>query len=123
MQSHPPISEHPYHFFTWFQLYWSRAALPAAILLLLCTPWLLQSMGMMTFSVFVQLPLYMVHQYEEHAQFRFKTHINTWLAHGQAALTDAAIFWINVVGVWAGYLLSVYLAAFIAPELALLPRI
>src|SRR5262249_48012725 len=51
--------------------------------------------------VFLSLPVYMLHQYEEHDDDRFRRFVNTHIAGGRDALTVSAVFWINIVGVWA----------------------
>lgn len=52
------------------------------------------------FSVFLLLPIYMLHRYEEHAEDRFRIFINTVLGHGTRLLTRFDVFLINVPGVW-----------------------
>ncbi len=66
------------------------------------------------------LPIYMIHQYEEHAHGRFKDFVNAMLAHGQEKITDVPIFWVNIVGVWVIDLVALYGAAYIHPPLGLI---
>ncbi len=60
--------------------------------------------------VALQLPIYMIHQYEEHEGDRFRIFVNTVLAGGREALTPLAVFVINVFGVWVVNLASILLA-------------
>lgn len=105
---------------------WSRAAVPMAVLLMALTPFLRRGLGRGAFSVFLQLPIYMFHQYEEHGHGAFKAYANETLLRRHGRLTDANIFVINVGGVWAVDLVVLYLACYrrlalglLAPYLAL----
>ena len=69
-------------------------------------------MGPALFLIYAQLPAYMIHQYEEHADGRFKAFANNTFGGGREVMTDKAIFWINVGGVW-----GIDLAAIGAAEL------
>jgi len=60
--------------------------------------------------VALQLPVYMIHQYEEHEGDRFRIFVNNILAGGREALTPLAVFVINVFGVWVVNLASILLA-------------
>ncbi|MBJ3774393.1 HXXEE domain-containing protein [Acuticoccus mangrovi] len=61
--------------------------------------------------VVLSLPIYMIHQYEEHDDDRFRRFVNDTLAGGREVLTVADVFVINVFGVWA-VLAVVILASF-----------
>ncbi len=112
--------EQPYSFADWFLHNWSRAALPLGIVLLLLTPFLLNAMSLLVFLTFLLLPIYMIHQYEEHAHGRFKAFVNALLAHGQEKVTDVPIFWVNIIGVWGTDLAVLYAAAYVNPALGLI---
>jgi hypothetical protein len=60
--------------------------------------------------VALQLPVYMIHQYEEHEGDRLRIFVNNVLAGGREALTPLAVFVINVFGVWVVNLASILLA-------------
>ncbi len=109
-----------YRFPIWFVHNWSRAGLPLAIVLLLLAPLLLNAMSSAVFLTYLLLPIYMIHQYEEHAHGKFKDFVNALLAHGQEKITDVPIFWVNIVGVWAVDLVALYGAAYIYPPLGLI---
>jgi Protein of unknown function with HXXEE motif len=100
------------------QWQWPSACLFAAYALLLVTPVWVHVAGMVVTLVMLQLPLYMVHQFEEHSGDRFRTYINKNVAHCEA-LTPEGAFWINSLGVWGLELVMLYLAVFRSPAYAL----
>ncbi len=61
--------------------------------------------------VALQLPVYMIHQYEEHDDDRFRRFFNDLIGNGRELLTTPAVFIINIGGVWAIYLAAIVLAA------------
>lgn len=65
------------------------------------------------------LPLYMLHQYEEHDDDRFRLFFNLTLGKGREALTREAVFIINIFGVWGVILAACCLSAWVAPGLGL----
>jgi hypothetical protein len=97
---------------------WPMATLFAAALLLLMAPIWGVVAGSTIALVWLQLPLYMVHQFEEHDGDRFRLYVNRNVAHCDA-LTPAGAFWINSLGVWGIDLAMLYLAVFVSPTLAL----
>jgi hypothetical protein len=90
--------------------HWPAAALFAALFLLALTPFVAGVAGLPIALVFVQLPVYMVHQWEEHRGDRFRRYVNETIGGGREALTPTATFWINALGVWAVDLTALYLA-------------
>ena len=98
---------------TWLETYWYRAGAVAAVLLLALVPvWL--RVGSTTLAiVYLQLPIYMIHQLEEHRGDAFRTFFNLRIASGRDALTPRAVLLINVVGVWLVDIVVIYLAAFV----------
>jgi hypothetical protein len=55
--------------------------------------------GLVLALIYLQLPLYKLHQLEEHAGDRFRRFVKHRLAGGKDALTPRATLVINVVGV------------------------
>lgn len=98
---------------------WPAAALFASFFLFAIMPVIGISAGILLALIYVQLPAYMLHQWEEHRGDRFRLYINKTIGHGQEALTPAATFWINSLGVWAVDLLAIYLAWAITPAAGL----
>ena len=109
-----------YRFTSWFILSWSRVGLPLGIVLLLLSPFLLKGVGVILFLVFLQLPVYMFHQYEEHAHGRFRDFINQMIGGGKLILSDTAIFWINILLVWVLDLCILYIAVYWNSSLGLI---
>ncbi len=63
--------------------------------------------------VALQLPLYMLHQFEEHDADRFRLFVNRLMGDGRDILTKQAVFVINVPGVWGVNFAAVALAALV----------
>ena len=102
------------------QWQWPAAALFAAMFLLAILPIVAASAGWPLALVFVQLPLYMLHQWEEHRGDGFRLYANRVIGGGREALTPAATFWINCLGVWAVNLAAIYLAWTVGPGAGLM---
>jgi hypothetical protein len=102
------------------QWQWPAATLFAACFLLAMAPLMYLVAGPVLTVVFLFLPVYMLHQCEEHTGDRFRKDINLHIAGGREALTPRATFWINSLGVWGVDLIAVYLAAFVRPSLGLI---
>jgi len=62
-------------------------------------------------AVALLLPLYMLHQFEEHDDDRFRRFFNTLIGGGREVLTLPAVFIINIGGVWIVYFIAITLAA------------
>lgn len=99
---------------------WVYGGFLAGLLLLLLAPLLVQGWPPVLAATFFCLPAYMLHQYEEHDNDRFRIFMNRILAGGRDALTLPAVFIINVPGVWGVIALSLWLAARVSPGLALI---
>ena len=97
---------------------WPMAALFAGLLLFAMAPIWGVVAGSAIALVWLQLPIYMVHQFEEHYGDRFRLYVNRNVAHCDA-LTPEGAFWINSLGVWGIDLSMLYLAVFVNPTLAL----
>ena len=107
----------------WFirDRHWSRAGLGIACLLLFMSPILRRRLTRAEFLVYLQLPMYMLHQYEEHIHGAFKRDVNRGrlpLPRGEN-LTHWKIFWINILGVWGFDTGLLYLARFTDPTIGL----
>lgn len=104
--------EENYQFRTWLIHNWSRAGLPAAVVLLLFSPLFIHYWGLPVFLIYLQLPLYMIHQYEEHARGAFKTYANKLVGNGREVFTDRGIMILNLLLVWLGITLLVYFSIY-----------
>jgi len=88
---------------------WVYGGFLAGLLLLLLAPVLMHSRQTTLIVTFLCLPAYMIHQYEEHDNDRFRLFVNQKI--GREALSPLAVFVINVPGVWGMAWLSLVLAA------------
>lgn len=104
----------------WLLREWQYAGFLAGLLLLSIAPLWFSSMGPVMGVIYLQLPVYMLHQLEEHAGDRFRRFINDRVAGGRDALTPEATFVINVVGVWMVNVIALYLALYVSPALGLI---
>jgi len=98
---------------------WPYAALFTAGFLAVLAPFVFRYAGLPLGLVYLQIPIYMLHQYEEHADDRFRLWVNNMLGHGEV-LTPIATFWINSLLVWVLDLVALYLACFVDLSLGLI---
>jgi Protein of unknown function with HXXEE motif len=89
---------------------WVYGGALAGLLLLAMSPVLTQGWSVAGTLIFLTLPTYMIHQYEEHDGDRFRLYMNATLANGKNALTPEAVFVINIAGVWMPLAACVMLA-------------
>ena len=99
---------------------WVYGGFLAGLLLVLLAPLFVHEWPPALAAAFFCLPAYMLHQYEEHDNDRFRIFMNRILANGHDALTLPAVFIINVPGVWGVIALSLWLAFWVNPGLALI---
>jgi len=104
----------------WLLREWPYAGFLAGLLLLALAPLWVSGMGLVLGVIYFQLPVYMLHQLEEHAGDRFRRFVNDRVANGRDALTPEATLVINVVGVWMVNVIALYLAMFVSPALGLI---
>jgi uncharacterized protein with HXXEE motif len=90
---------------------WVYGGFLAGLLLLLLTPVLVHSWRASLVATFLCLPIYMLHQYEEHDNDRFRLFVNRNIGNGRVGLSPLAVFVINVPGVWGLVGMSLALAA------------
>ena len=82
------------------------------------SPLLFPTLGFTTWLAFLLLPIYMIHQYEEHAHGAFKAEIIRMLP-GVEPTIDLTILGVNILGVWGVYTLVVYLAYYLHSAIGL----
>jgi uncharacterized membrane protein len=104
----------------WFERNWMNAGFIAGLFLLAIVPLLVGVWSPALLLVYLQLPVYMLHQLEEHYGDRFRQFINDHIAGGRPALTTPAVVFINVPGVWGVNLVALYLARFVELGLGLI---
>lgn len=89
---------------------WVYGGTLAGVLLLCLVPLLTRGWTRAQMLTFLLLPVYMIHQGEEHAWDRFRTFFNATIGHGHEVLSSFAVFIINVPGVWGVIAISAWLA-------------
>jgi hypothetical protein len=99
---------------------WVYGGFLAGLLLVLLSPLFVRGRPPVLAAAFFCLPAYMIHQYEEHDNDRFRILMNRMLAGGHDVLTLPAVFIINIPCVWGVIALSLWLAARVNPGLALI---
>lgn len=92
---------------------WVYGGALAGVLLLLLFPFFARHWAGPLGLIFLHLPMYLFHQYEEHENDRFRLFFNTTIGGGREVLSPLAVFVINVPGVWGVIAVSVYLASYI----------
>jgi hypothetical protein len=100
--------------------YWTYGGFLAGILLLVLAPLFAAPWPLALLAVFLHLPVYMLHQYEEHDDNRFADYVNSHVGGGTEALTPAVVFLVNIPGVWGINALSIWLAATVSPGYGLI---
>ncbi len=99
---------------------WVYGGFLAGLLLLLLAPLFICAWPATLAAAFFCLPAYMLHQYEEHDNDRFRVFVNRLLGNGREVLTVPAVFMINVPGVWGVMVVAFWLAARVDPGLVLI---
>jgi hypothetical protein len=91
--------------------HWTYGGFLAGILLLVLTPLFAAQWPLALLAIFLHLPVYMLHQYEEHDANRFADFINHNIGGGAEVLTPPIVFLANIPGVWGVNAISIWLAA------------
>lgn len=105
----------------WLYANWQYAGLVAALILLALVPIIAGSVSLALLVIYLSLPVYMLHQAEEHTGDRFRRFVNSQLGHGRDVLTAGAVVVINIGLVWIASLIALYLARFVDLGLGLIP--
>ena len=80
--------------------HWVYGGALAGALILLLTPVLARGWSPALTASFLSLPIYMLHQYEEHDADRFRRFVNAHIGAGRDVLTPLTVFVVNVPVVW-----------------------
>lgn len=91
---------------------WVYGGFLAALLLLVLGPLFVIGWPPALVATFLCLPAYMIHQYEEHDNDRFRLFVNQVIGNGNEVLTRRAVFVTNIAGVWGVIAVALWLAAF-----------
>jgi hypothetical protein len=96
----------------WLEGNWQYGGVVAGAFYLANLPLLNVRCAVPGLLLWLQLPIYVVHQFEEHQHDRFRRYVNLHMGHGQPILSPRAVTVINVGGVWCVNFLALYLAKF-----------
>jgi hypothetical protein len=99
---------------------WVYGGFLCGILILLITPILARGWPPALLATFLCLPAYMLHQYEEHDDDRFRRFVNSNFGKGREILSLPAVFLINVPGVWGVVAVAFWLGALLNPGFGLI---
>lgn len=91
--------------------HWVYGGALAGVLILCLFPLMARPWSAALAWTVLMLPVYMLHQYEEHDDDRFRLFFNQTIGGGKEVLSHLAVFVINVPGVWGVIAVSAYLAA------------
>jgi hypothetical protein len=89
---------------------WVYGGVLAGVMLLALMPLLAAQWSLAFALVVLLLPLYMLHQYEEHDADRFRSFVNEHMGGGLEVLSPAAVFIINIGAVWVLDVVVIWLA-------------
>lgn len=99
---------------------WVYGGFLAALMLLALTPVLASGWSLPLLLIWLQLPVYMLHQFEEHYADRFRLFVNATIGGGKEVLSHLDVFVINVGGVWGVDCIAFWLAARVSIGLGLI---
>lgn len=100
---------------------WVYGGTAAAGMLCLIALGLFHLIGATLSAVFLLMPAYMLHQFEEHFDDRFRRFVDQAIGQGRPVLTRQDIFLINVPGVWGLFAGAFALSATLALGYGLIP--
>lgn len=96
------------------QANWVYGGALAGVGLLALSPLLTAGWPLGQFLVWLVLPVYMLHQLEEHDGDRFRLFVNATIGRGREALSVRDVFLINVFGVWGVMVVTLWLMRAVA---------
>jgi hypothetical protein len=97
------------------QTNWVYGGALAGLLLFALTPLFAANRTQAELLVFLTLPAYMLHQFEEHDADRFRLFVNNVLFKDREALSVADVFLINIPGVWGVLAIVIWLNETVSP--------
>jgi Protein of unknown function with HXXEE motif len=87
----------------WLYKNWAKLSVLIAIVITIIIVVFIKPENMVLFLIWIQIPIYLLHQFEEHAWNGFKNYINKKVFNvqeGDFPLNDKNIFWINIPIIW-----------------------
>jgi hypothetical protein len=105
----------------WVLENWSRAGLVTAVVLVSLAPLVYVRTGVPQLLIFLWLPFYMLHQFEEHGQGTLLEFYRRMMPHIAPNLTERKLLVVNLGTVWLFFVGSIYAAFYNQWSLALYP--
>lgn len=88
----------------WLYKNWAKICLILSIISALIIFLVIKTDNIILFLIFIQIPIYLLHQFEEHAwPGGFKNYVNQRVFKvndGEYPLSDISVFWINIPVIW-----------------------
>jgi Protein of unknown function with HXXEE motif len=87
----------------WLYKNWAKLSVVLAIIVTILIIVLVKPENIVLFLIWIQIPIYLLHQFEEHSWNGFKNYINKKVfkvQEGDFPLNDKNIFWINIPIIW-----------------------
>ncbi len=87
----------------WLYKNWSKLSVLIAVFFTLFTLIYIKPSNIILFLIWIQIPIYLLHQFEEHSRNGFKNYVNRNVfnvSEGNYPLNDKNIFWINIPIIW-----------------------
>jgi hypothetical protein len=87
----------------WLYKNWAKLSVLLAIVLTIFIIIFIKPENIVLFLIWIQIPIYLLHQFEEHAWNGFKNYINKnvfKVQEGDFPLNEKNIFWINIPIIW-----------------------
>ncbi len=87
----------------WLYNNWAKLSVLLAIVLTTYIIIFIKPENILLFLIWIQIPIYLLHQFEEHAWNGFKNYINKKVfkvQEGNFPLNEKNIFWINIPIIW-----------------------
>src|SRR6516165_6737102 len=94
-----------YHFSNWLVHNWSRAGLVLAAGLFILAPLVFKSGGLTVGIIYLWLPFYMLHQYEEHSTGNFLGWYKRRMPGIAPFITEPKLILVNV-GLWVLFIIA-----------------
>jgi hypothetical protein len=88
---------------SWLYKNWAKLSVLLAIILTIFIIIFIKSENIVLFLIWIQIPIYLLHQFEEHVWNGFKNYINKKVfkvQEGNFPLNEKNIFWINIPIIW-----------------------
>ena len=87
----------------WLYKNWAKLSFLLAIIVTIIIYLFIKPGNIVLFLIWIQIPVYLLHQFEEHTWNGFKNYINRKVFNvqeGDFPLNDKNIFWINIPIIW-----------------------